>query len=169
MEECPEALVHPSMDEIETIVVKVNIQWLKLGLPAIKKKEKKRVLPEKTIDKMSDDKLMKISHKKKNNDSEQKLFFNKSMYDFNISTLNLNGARTDFKRAAIFKLMDIKYIGVMIVEETHSCHNNESEWRKVFNRQPILSHRSSLSLGDFYLLGGLYLSLLLLMKIKAIS
>lgn len=103
MEECPKALVHPSMDEIETIVVKVNIQWLKLGLPAIKKKEKKRVLPEKTIDKMSDDKLMKISHTKKNNDSEQKLFFNKSMCDFNISTLNLNGARTDFKRAALFK------------------------------------------------------------------
>lgn len=91
------------------------------------------------------------------------------MCDFNISTLNLNGARTDFKRAALFKWMDIKYIDVMIVEETHRCRNNESEWRKVFNRQPILSDRSSLSWGDFYLLGGLYLSLLLLMKIKAIS
>lgn len=47
------------------------------------------------------------------------------MCDFNISTLNLNGARTDFKRAALFKLMDIKHIDIILVEESHSCHDNE--------------------------------------------
>lgn len=52
-----------------------------------KKKEKKRVIPEKTIDEMSDDELMKVSQKTKNIDSEQDLF-NKSMCDFNIRTLN---------------------------------------------------------------------------------
>lgn len=43
--------------------------------------------------------------------------------------------------------MDIKYIDVMLVEETHSGRNNESEWRTFFNREAILSPRSSLSWG----------------------
>lgn len=49
------------------------------------------------------------------------------VYDFNISTINLSGAWTDFKRDAVFKLMDIKNIDIMLFQETHSCQNNESE------------------------------------------
>uniref|UniRef100_H3BWP1 Endonuclease/exonuclease/phosphatase domain-containing protein n=1 Tax=Tetraodon nigroviridis TaxID=99883 RepID=H3BWP1_TETNG len=69
------------------------------------------------------------------------------MCDFNISTLNLNGARSDFKRAALFKLMDIKNIDVLLVQETHSCRKNHSDWRRAFNGEAILSHGSSLSGG----------------------
>lgn len=69
------------------------------------------------------------------------------VYDFNISTINLSGARTDFKRDAVFKLMDIKNIDIMLFQETHSCQNNEREWRRAFNGEVILSYRSSLSWG----------------------
>lgn len=64
------------------------------------------------------------------------------MCDFNISILNLNGARTDFKRATLFKCVDIKHIDIV---ETHSCPKKESDWRRAFNGELILSHRSSLS------------------------
>ena len=43
-----------------------------------------------------------------------------SMCDFNIGILNLNGARADFKRAALFKLMELKRLDVMFLQETHS-------------------------------------------------
>lgn len=69
------------------------------------------------------------------------------MCDFNLSILNLNGARADFKRAALFKLMEIKRINVMFVQETHSTVDNECEWRQAFNGEVILSHKSSLSGG----------------------
>lgn len=46
--------------------------------------------------------------------------------------LNLNGARIDFERTTLFKLMDIKHIDIMLVQETYSCPNTESEWRRSF-------------------------------------
>lgn len=49
-----------------------------------------------------------------------------SMCDFNISTLNLNGTRSDFKQAALFKLMETKRIDVMFDQETHSTTDNYS-------------------------------------------
>ena len=70
-----------------------------------------------------------------------------SMCDFNISTLNLNGARSDFKQAALFKLMETKRIDVMFVQETHSTTDNESDWKRAFKGEVVLSHRSSLSGG----------------------
>ena len=70
-----------------------------------------------------------------------------SMCDFNISTLNLNGARSDLKRAALFKLMETKRIDVMFVQETHSTVDNESDWKRAFKGEVVLSHRSSLSGG----------------------
>ena len=69
------------------------------------------------------------------------------MCDFNLGSLNLNGARADFKRAALFKLMDIKKINIMFVQETHSTTDNESEWRQAFNGEVVLSHKSSCSGG----------------------
>ena len=53
--------------------------------------------------------------------------FLSSMCDFKISTLNVNGARADFKRAAVFKLMDINRIDVMFLQDTHSTEDNEEE------------------------------------------
>ena len=50
-----------------------------------------------------------------------------SMCDFKISTLNVNGARADFK------LMDINRIDVMFLQETHSTKDNECDWKRAFN------------------------------------
>ena len=69
------------------------------------------------------------------------------MCDFNISTLNLNGARSDFKQAALFKLMETKRIDVVFVQETHSTTDNESDWKRAFKGEVVLSYRSSLSGG----------------------
>lgn len=90
------------------------------------------------------------------------LFFNQCVI-FNVSTLNLNAAKSDFKRAAVYKLMDIKHIDIMLVQEFHSCSKIKSEWRSAFSGEAILSHRSSL--GGFYLLEGFNLSHLLLIKL----
>lgn len=37
--------------------------------------------------------------------------------------------RDDGKRAAFFKLMELKHIDVMMVQETHSTTDNEIDWR----------------------------------------
>lgn len=52
------------------------------------------------------------------------------MCEFKIGTLNLNGARDKVKRAAFFKLMDLKKLDIILVQETHSTVDNESDWRK---------------------------------------
>ena len=75
------------------------------------------------------------------------LSFSLSMCDFKIGTLNLNGARDDSKRAAFFKLMELKNIDVMLLQETHSSADNESDWRRGCNGEVILSHKSSCSGG----------------------
>ena len=68
-----------------------------------------------------------------------------SMCDFNISTLNLNGARSDFKQATLFKLMETKQIDVMFVQDTDSTTDNDQ--KGAFKGEVVLSHRSSLSGG----------------------
>lgn len=52
------------------------------------------------------------------------------MCEFKIGTLNLNGARDKVKRDAFFKLMDLKKLDIILVQETHSTVDNESDWRK---------------------------------------
>lgn len=42
-------------------------------------------------------------------------YFLINVWFFNVSTLNLNAAKSDFKRAAVFKLMDIKHLDIMLV------------------------------------------------------
>ena len=72
------------------------------------------------------------------------------MCDFKISTLNVNGARADFKRAAVLKLMDINRIDIMFLQENHSTEDNASDWKRAFNGEVILSHKSSCSGGGGY-------------------
>lgn len=40
------------------------------------------------------------------------------MCDFKIGMLNLNGAWDDVKRATLFKLMELKILSVLMVQET---------------------------------------------------
>jgi len=58
-----------------------------------------------------------------------------SLCDFNLGSLDVNGARADFKRATLFKLMEIKKTKIMFVQETLSTADNESEWRQALNRE----------------------------------
>lgn len=70
-----------------------------------------------------------------------------AMSHFNISTLNLNGARDVKKRANLFELIKLKRFNVMMVQETHSDTLNETEWRREWEGEVILSHLSRTSGG----------------------
>lgn len=69
------------------------------------------------------------------------------MSDFTISTLNLNGARDVRKRASLFELVKLKSINVMLVQETHSDTLNETDWKREWDGEVVLSHLSRTSGG----------------------
>ena len=69
------------------------------------------------------------------------------MAHFNLSTLNVNGARDVRKRACIFETFKLKNMNVMMLQETHSDVFNETDWRREFDGQVILSHFNSTSAG----------------------
>lgn len=50
------------------------------------------------------------------------------------------------------KLMEIKRTDVMLIQETHSTEDNMSDWKRAFNGEVILNHKSSLSggVGDLF-------------------
>lgn len=70
-----------------------------------------------------------------------------SMGDLKIGSLNINGAKSEVKRASLFKLMGIKNLDVIFVQETHSDAKNESEWKREWPGEVILSHKLSNSGG----------------------
>lgn len=69
------------------------------------------------------------------------------MVNINIGTININGARTDAKRASLFKLCELKKLDVLFVQETHSDSKNEGDWRREWPGQVFLSHKQSNSAG----------------------
>ncbi len=69
------------------------------------------------------------------------------MVNINMGTININGARTDVKRAALFKLCELKKLDVLFVQETHSDTKNEGDWRREWPGQVFLSHKKSNSAG----------------------
>ena len=69
------------------------------------------------------------------------------MAELKIGSLNINGARSDVKRASLFKLMELKALDVIFLQETHSDVENESDWRKQWPGEVILSHKASNSGG----------------------
>lgn len=64
------------------------------------------------------------------------------MSDFRVSTLNINGARDMRKRASLFELIKLKIINVMLVQETHSDTLDETDWRREWDGEVVLSHLS---------------------------
>ena len=64
-----------------------------------------------------------------------------------ISSLNINGARNDMKRASLFKLMELKHLDVIFVQETHSNSKNEHDRRREWLGEVILCHKTSNSGG----------------------
>ena len=75
------------------------------------------------------------------------LLISLAMGHFNISTLNLNGARDVTKRSLLYELMKVKRTEVMFVQETHSDCINECNWKREWEGEVVLSHKSSSSGG----------------------
>lgn len=69
------------------------------------------------------------------------------MTNFKIGTLNLNGARDSHKRMMLFEFIRQKQIDIVFLQETHSDSKNEIDWRREWDGQIVLSHKSSISGG----------------------
>ncbi|KAI7804071.1 pol-like protein [Triplophysa rosa] len=70
-----------------------------------------------------------------------------SMCEFNVATLNLNGARDMRKRAELFQVIYQKKIDIIMLQETHSDTSNAADWAVEWNGTTVLSHNTSLSAG----------------------
>ena len=66
----------------------------------------------------------------------------KTMCDFKIGTLNINGARDCFKRASLYQLFKDKRLDILFIQETHSTLDNERDWKKEWSGDVFLSHKS---------------------------
>ncbi|KAI3359013.1 hypothetical protein L3Q82_015397 [Scortum barcoo] len=60
-----------------------------------------------------------------------------AMVNINIGSININGARSDAKRASLFKLCELKKLDVLFVQETHSDSSNERDWRREWPGQVL--------------------------------
>ena len=69
------------------------------------------------------------------------------MGDIRIGSLNINRARDDGKRVSLFKLCSLKKLDVIMVQETHSTPDNETDWRTEWTGETFLSHKTSNSCG----------------------
>lgn len=75
------------------------------------------------------------------------LFFFCFMSELKIGSLNLNGARDERKRATFFRLCSLKKLDVIFVQETHSTVDNEVDWKREWEGDVFLSHKTSNSCG----------------------
>ncbi len=75
------------------------------------------------------------------------LNLNKTMSQLKIGTLNLNGARDVRKRMMLYEYINQKSVDVMFIQETHSDQRNEVDWKREWEGQLFLSHKSSVSGG----------------------
>lgn len=66
---------------------------------------------------------------------------------FRVSTLNLNGARDMRNRVSVYELMKLKHMNVLMVQETHSDCLNETDWKRDWEGEVILSHLNRASGG----------------------
>lgn len=70
-----------------------------------------------------------------------------NMTNFKIGTLNLNGARDGYKRMMLYEFSRQKQIDILFLQETHSDFKNENDWKREWDGQIVLSHKSSVSGG----------------------
>ena len=64
----------------------------------------------------------------------------KTMCDFKIGTLNLNGARDCFKRASLYQLLKDNGHDILFIQETHSSLDNEIRLEKIMSGD-VSSHK----------------------------
>lgn len=82
---------------------------------------------------------------------------NISMCDVKLGSPNIDGAREESKRAALFQLMQRRGLNLMLLQETHSTPENETDWRKECSGGAYFSHNSSTSGGVSILFSGDFL------------
>lgn len=69
------------------------------------------------------------------------------MCEVKLGSLNINGAREVVKRAALFNLSKVRKLNVVFLQETHSTVDNEADWKKEWDGEVCLSHKSNNSGG----------------------
>lgn len=70
---------------------------------------------------------------------------------FKLGVLNVNGARDARKQAFIFDTALEKKIDVLFLQETHSDFRNDTEWKREWGGEVVLSHHTSVSGGVGFL------------------
>ncbi len=70
-----------------------------------------------------------------------------NMCEVKLGSLNINGAREEAKRAALFNLFKVRQLNVVFLQETHSTVDNEVDWKKEWDGEVCLSHKSNNSGG----------------------
>ncbi len=70
-----------------------------------------------------------------------------NMCEVKLGFLNINGAREEVKRAALFNLLKVRQLNVVFLQETHSTVDNEVDWKKEWDGEVCLSHKSNNSGG----------------------
>ncbi len=67
--------------------------------------------------------------------------------ELKIGSLNLNGARDENKRASFYRLCSLKKLDIIFVQETHSAADNDVDWKREWEGDAFLSHKTSNSCG----------------------
>ena len=67
--------------------------------------------------------------------------------NFTLNSFNCRGLREKTKRLSLFKWIQANYKGITLLQETHSCKEDENKWEKEFNGKIYYSHGTSNSRG----------------------
>jgi len=73
--------------------------------------------------------------------------FSLLMTTLNIGTFNINGCRSIEKRVALFDYLHLKKADVILLQETHSDQQNQTQWIGDWKGNVLLSHGTNLSAG----------------------
>lgn len=64
-----------------------------------------------------------------------------------MASYNVNGLRTESKRRTIFNYLKSQKVHVVLLQETHSCSNDEKLWSNEWGNKIIYSHGTNLARG----------------------
>lgn len=64
-----------------------------------------------------------------------------------VGSVNVNGMRDGEKRSHLAEIIKLKELSVVMLQETHSCMDNEVDWGLWWKGEKILSHGTNLSAG----------------------
>lgn len=69
------------------------------------------------------------------------------MTTLNIGSFNVKGCRCTRKRVALFDYLRLKQADVILLQETHTDHQNQAQWYGDWKGSVVLSHGTNLSAG----------------------